>query len=86
MHEALGLAGRIMNDDELRPYMKWGMVRTRRLVKWRWPAVEALAQELLVREEMSGRAATAFIRRTLYPPIPDETLRAAMAGIKISDA
>ena len=77
-HEATVLAGRIVGDEELGPYMKWLMVRTRQLVKSRWPAIEAMARELLVREEMSGAAATALIRHTLYPPMPaDDVARLA---------
>lgn len=73
-HQAIGLAGRILSNEELGPYMKWLMVRTRHLVSWRWSAVEALAQEMLAREEMSGRDAEALVRCTLYPPLPPADL------------
>ncbi len=76
--EASSLAGRILSDDELPAYLRWLMVRTRALVRWRWCAVDALAQALLVREVVSGRDATEIIRRTLYPPVqvPAAVLRA----------
>lgn len=75
MHAANDLALRIVSDEECYPYMRWVRVRTRRLIMRRWPAIEALAQELLVREQMTGVEATKLIRQTLYPPLPgDEDL------------
>jgi hypothetical protein len=77
------LAGRIVGGEELGPYMKWLVVRTSQLVKSRWPAIEALAQELLVREEMSGAAATAFIRHTLYPTMPADDIARLAAQLAL---
>lgn len=77
--DALNLALRILSDDEAPAYMQWLMVRTRNLVKWRWPAIEAIAHELLLREEMSGAEATALIRRTLSPPKPAEDIAGIVA-------
>jgi hypothetical protein len=78
MHEALALAGRIIGDDELAPYMTWLVARTRRLITSRWAAIDALARELLVREEMTGAAAAALIRRATQPPAPsDDSARLA---------
>lgn len=76
---ALGLALRILSHDEAPAYMKWLMVRTQNLVKWRWPAIEAMAQELLLRDEMSGAEATALIRQTLSPPKPAEDIAGIVA-------
>lgn len=78
-HNALDLALRILSDDEAPAYMKWLMVRTENLVKWRWPAIEGMAQELLAREEMSGAEATALIRQMLYPPKPAEDIARLVA-------
>jgi len=72
--EAAALAGRIIGGEELGPYMRWLAARTRRLVTSRWPAIDALARELLVREAMSGAAATALIRRALQPSPPADDM------------
>ena len=69
MHNATDLALRIVSDEELRPYMNWVRARTRHLITRHWPAIEALAQELLMREEMNGAEATEVIRLALYPPL-----------------
>jgi ATP-dependent Zn protease len=75
---ATDLAARIAGRDELPAYMKWLTVRTRNMVKRRWAAIDALARELLVREEMSGADATALIRRTSSPPmLPEDIARLA---------
>jgi ATP-dependent Zn protease len=68
-HNAADLASYVVSDEELAPYVAWLMVRARVLIKWHWRAVDALAQELLVREEMTGAEATAFIRRTFVEDV-----------------
>jgi ATP-dependent Zn protease len=75
---AVASARQIVSDGELAPYMKWVTISTHELVTRRWPAVEALAQQLLAQNEVSGAAARARIRGALHPSVSDEEIARAV--------
>jgi hypothetical protein len=63
--KAVDLACKVTQDDEAAGhYCGWLLVRTRRLIAqpWHWAGVEALADELLMHQRLSGRRARAVIQ------------------------
>lgn len=70
--------------EEATAYLKWLGLRTKRIVKLRWPLVEALAKEALARKTMTGKEVNEFLSnlsfdgRQLPPFQPSEKMKAAM--------
>jgi hypothetical protein len=69
--------------EEATAYLKWLGLRTKRIVKMRWPLVKALAKEALARKTMTGKEVNEFLSnlsfdgRRLPPFQPSEIMKAA---------
>jgi ATP-dependent Zn protease len=71
MEAAFDLACRVCaSDEEAEKFLAWLYVRAKGLItaERHWPAVEAVARELLARRTLSGAAARAAFASALGPP------------------